>query len=296
VSIRLGPQIAGGVEDGWRQRAMDAGGGHMAEGGVTAKEGVRDELVFFRLTRAGRVDQPPARSDGLGGVVEHPPLSAFELPQIFLAAAPPDIRIPTQCPETGAWRVDDHAIEALAKWQRLQQIRLNHEDAPRAGRRDRVSQQLNATIAHVARNQTAVCGEGGRDRGRFAARRCAGVEDARTRRIASEQRHELRGFVLDDEHTLVRCAERPPAHHSDAVRSVDAGLSLDILCFKMTLKLVAVHPESIGAKRERCRRVVEAQPRFGRVETEAREPALDEPARMGQRDTEVIDRGFPVLD
>ena len=122
--------------------------------GVVARNAVGDAFVFFRLARTGRVNQPAAWRDALGRVLQHRELGGGERRQVGSLPPPADVGIAPQRAEPRARRVDQHAVEAVAR------TAAAAADRPaRCGRwwrrwRATVSaQQLDAAIADIARDQ-----------------------------------------------------------------------------------------------------------------------------------------------
>ena len=137
-------------------------------------------------------------------------------------------------------------------------------------------EQLDAPAAHVAGDDQPLAVHRRRHRGRLAAGRGAGVEDALAGARAGECADELRGFVLDDEQALrVRAASTADCRPNDqAVAARAQPVSVRLPASRSARgEVVARDLQRVRAKRERRGCVVEPRPGLGRLEAMAIQPA-----------------------
>ena len=237
-------------------------------------------------------------------MLQHRELGRGQRRQLVFAAPPADVGIAAQRAEPGAGRVHQHAVEHGGERQRLEQVGLHDADIGGAARAHRAPQQIDAPIADVAgHQQAAAVHERGERRGLAAGRR-AGVEHARQRPIAGQQRHQLRCLVLHHEPALLQARRRgagglrrrsapsgakrsgaPEFSASTSGRSERLTIAGETFASASRVVLSRLARSVTGAGR-----VVELHPRFGGVETESIEPALGQPAGMRQGDAQVFQR------
>ena len=143
-------------------------------------------------------------------------------------------------------------------------------------------------------DEAPVAHGGGHGRG-LAARRRAGVEHAFARVRGDEQRHELRRLVLHDEQSRrgQRRQQRVPVRDDRGVGREAARLD-STPCAASDSASAAPSCAACSREGSAAPAVVEPQPRFGRLEAVAIQPARGEPARVRERDGEVVERGGAV--
>ena len=252
-------------------------------------------FVLFRLARAGRVDRAGRPARQLGGVPEHrsAALAASDGRSASLPA-PPDVRIAAQRAEAGAGRVDEHAVERRGERQRLQQVRLH--DARRSPRRWR---RRSAAAAR--------CADRARRRRRAGRARPSPRQAPWSCRPARRRYRARRGRGCSPASSVTSCdassctTNQPsssPAPRSGWPSSTMRPSGANARGW--TRDLVGREPRrrapSASSRRRFARsvsgagRVVELQPRLGGVEPEPVVPARRQPARMRQRDAEVVER------
>ena len=128
---------------------------------------------------------------------------------------------------------------------------------------------------------------------RSSCRRARRTRRARARRDArAATRHELRRLVLDDEQPCARERRQQgiaaAARSGRRARSARARVSTPAAAAPRRARRASMR-KPIGPQRQRRRLVVEAAPRFGRLEPVAVAPARDEPARVRQRRRQVVE-------
>ena len=257
-----------------------------------------DRLVLLRLARAGRVNQPAAGRDG----------AAAACCSMTSCAAASDGRSSSRRrqrmsgsrrrmprPEHGA--STSTQSNGCEKGSGCSRSACTSRTFVGAARFDGPAQQIHPPSAHVAGDEQPACFHRRRHRQRrLSAGRRAGVEHARARMPAGEQRDELRRFVLH-RHQTVHAAGQPAllaGINDQAVGRKCRGCDDDVVVRELFGERFARDAQPVGAQRQRRGRVVEAQPLLGRVEAEAIVPAFDEPARMRERHGEIVDRRRPI--
>src|SRR5262245_56932459 len=88
------------------------------ESWLGSKESIDHHLVFFRLTRAGRVDQPSTWFEDGGRTTKERELPVGKPREIVLAPAPLDIRVTPHCPQPGAGSINEDSIECARDGKR----------------------------------------------------------------------------------------------------------------------------------------------------------------------------------
>src|SRR3954451_2865546 len=104
VEMRLSAEVPAVIDQGWIQPRRVP----RMQRRETARclEKRRDDaFVLLGFARAGGVDQPAARRNHVGGVLEHRQLGGGEQRRIVFAPAPADVGISPQRAETVAERI-----------------------------------------------------------------------------------------------------------------------------------------------------------------------------------------------
>ena len=144
----------------------------------------------------------PPEIDNAGDAVEHFELFRRETLQLILGAAPANVRVAPQRAESRAGSVEQHRIKRARNGSTSRRIRLYDLCARRAQRLDGAGEEIDPSPAKIGGHDDAAVLHRGSHRGRFSARRGAGVQNSLAGHGACEFRHELRGFVLHEEDTL----------------------------------------------------------------------------------------------
>ena len=264
---------------------------------MSREERVDDLLVLLRLARAGRVDEPAAGPD------DARPLRAA------CAAAPR--RAPAGRPRSGASGCPDRAgscrapsrarraarVEDARERQRPRASAWTMRTRLRARRPHGPRQQLDPPAADVGGDDQARVAHRRRHRRRLAAGRRAGVEDALAGRGADESRHQLRRLVLDDEQR--RCSPAAsaadcPSRRSDASGAKRAGSTRTPCARSASASASRVVRSGLARSVSGAGSLLNRTQRLGRLEAVAIEPARRQPARMRQRDRQVVERGVAI--
>ena len=97
-----------------------------------SKNLVYDKFVFFRLERARRINQPSMRREICQSIFQKAHLAGVQVRKIFATQLPPNFRMPRKRPGSGAWRVNQDAIEPPFERERLCAIKCDHFDVSNA--------------------------------------------------------------------------------------------------------------------------------------------------------------------
>ena len=121
-----------------------------------AEKARHDGFVFFRLARAGGVDQPAAGRTASAALRIIVQLRVGERREIGFGPPPADVGIAPDRAEARAWRVDEHHIELRRERQPRLEIGLQHADvAARRWRRPFRAAVARARCAHRPRRSRA---------------------------------------------------------------------------------------------------------------------------------------------
>ena len=251
-----------------------------------------DALILLGLARACGVDQSAARAHPTGGPIEHRELDPRQPVEIGLGAAPADLGVSPDRAETGAWDIDEDAVETLAEGKGLAEIHLHEANRGRRAAGHGLSKQVESLISKVGRDQQTSILHHGRQRQRLAAWRRAGVEDTVARLHAGECGDQLGRFVLHDEPATIGegGCERVAPRHDEAVWRVARGPNDDRVGRERVDEITGPNFQAVYPQGEGRGRVVEASPGGRDGEPMAIQPALDEPARVREGDAEIIQR------
>jgi hypothetical protein len=207
-------------------------------------------------------------------------------------------------------------VERGSKRQAGFQIELHETHGCGACRRDRVAQQPHAARSAIRCDDAkarmvglvravgvvlAARGWGGQ-RERFAAGRCAGVEDEQRTDLGCadsitgelcEPADDLGGFVLCDEQSsrYERRTQWVAAADDQPVRRVRRRLCGDVGLGKPCSERLARCPQGVRPKRQRRVAIVEPRPRLRGSGAVSCGPAFDQPARVREGGREIVGRG-----
>ena len=101
--------------EGWQDLVTPAARPKQPKLAVGGEKLFDDMLIFFGLAGACGVDQSAARAHPTGGPIEHRELHPRQPVEIGLGAAPADLGVSPDRAETGAWGIDEDAVEVLAE-------------------------------------------------------------------------------------------------------------------------------------------------------------------------------------
>ena len=198
VSTEVPALVDYGFES-WQDLATSAARPKQPKLAVRGEKMFDDALVFLGLAGACGVDQSATRAHSTGGPIEHRELHPRQPVEIGLGAAPADLGVSPDRAETGAWGIDEDAVEALAEGKGLAEIHLHEANRGRRAAGHGLSKQVESLISKVGRDEQASVCHHGRQRQRLAAWRRAGVEDPVAWVHVGERGDQLGCFVLHDE-------------------------------------------------------------------------------------------------
>ena len=152
---------------------------------MAAEEAGDGQLVFFGGEGAGGIDQPSARPDGEGGVVQDLVLPGGAKADIVDAPAGKGLRLFPEHPLAGARRIDEHGVGPSGKRPAQPPgVSGRHDGVAHAAPLEVLLQDAGARGHVFVAPQHAFSAHGGGQLCRFAARRGAEIEHpfARPRR------------------------------------------------------------------------------------------------------------------
>ena len=234
--------------------APDIGDRQDREIRMLREEGVDLRLVLLRQQRAGGIDQPAARLHQARGAVEDAPLEVEQVFQIVRRQFPPGIGIAAPGADTGAGRIDQHAV--IGAGMALHPgIALGAEAAALhivdARALQPYGRAIDAALQHVAGDDAALVLHRRRHCQGLAAGAGAEIDNAQARPRIHQQGRELRALVLHfDEAVFERRQgrQRRSAIDAQAQGRKRGRLRLDAVARERRHRVIAAALQSIGAQ------------------------------------------------
>src|SRR6516164_1916692 len=97
--------------------------------------------------------------------------------EVAFAAPPPNIRVPAQRAQAGAWRVDKHPIKRAQEWRPMTQVRLDDSNVRSAAGGHCATEEIQSRLPKVACDDQALAVHRRRKCCRLPARGGTRIED-----------------------------------------------------------------------------------------------------------------------